>query len=82
MSLDANDNLILLSRLRRLLTAPHRAGFDARILLFTPTPPGELGRANSDHVAADRDDVDRLLSEALLRRPTTSATGQAKEQKE
>ena len=67
VSLDANDNLILLSRLRRLLTAPHRADFGVRSMLFTPTPPGEL---------------DRLLSGAMLRRPTTSATGQAKEQKE
>ena len=65
VSLDANDNLILLSWLRRLLTAPHRAGFDDRRIgpgKFRPRrrgprrcgSPAERGAAPTPHHIGNR----------------------------
>ena len=65
VSIDDDGEVKAIDRLARLAFAPAGAGLDANGLLFDAAPPGELGWSDFDHVAGDRDHVERLLKGAL-----------------
>ena len=54
-----------MDRLTRLDWVPQRAGSDVRRMLLDEASPGELCWSDFDHVAADRDHVERILKGAL-----------------
>ena len=65
VSVDDDGEVKAIDRLGRLALAPAEAGLDANGLLFDTAPPGELDWSDFDHVAGDRDHVERLLKGAL-----------------
>ena len=65
VSVDDDGEVKAIDRLGRLALAPAEAGLDANGLLFDAAPPGELDWSDFDHVARDRDHVERLLKGAL-----------------
>ena len=71
VSVDSDGELGILSRLQRLVTAPGDAGVDVHRLLLDAASPCELDWSDFDHLARDRDHVERLAKGAL----DTGATG-------
>ncbi|MCY4502433.1 MAG: AAA family ATPase [Alphaproteobacteria bacterium] len=65
VSVDDDGGLKAIDRLGRLAFAPGEAGSDVNRLLFDAAPPSELDWSDFDHVAGDRDHVERLLEGAL-----------------
>ena len=64
--IDGDDGeLTLVNRLHRLATLPGGPGFDVNRLLLGKASPGELEWSDFDHLAQDRDHVERLLGGAL-----------------
>ncbi len=68
VSVEDDGEVKAIDRLNRLAFAPGEAGADVNRLLFDAAPPGELDWPDFDHVAGDRDHVERLLQGALERR--------------
>ena len=65
VSIDSDGDLTIVSRLLRLATVPGHAGLDVSHLLLGAASACELEWSDFDHVAADRDHVERLLKGAL-----------------
>ena len=65
VSVEDDGEVKAIDRLNRLAFAPGEAGPDVNRLLFDAAPPGELDWPDFDHVAGDRDHVERLLKGAL-----------------
>ena len=65
VSIDSDGDLNLVNRLYRLATVPGGADLDVHRLLLDAASPGELEWRDFDHVASDRDHVERLLKGAL-----------------
>ena len=65
VSVDSDGDLDIVSRLHRLATVPGDASLDVHHLLLGPASASELEWSDFDHVAADRDHVERLLEGAL-----------------
>ena len=66
LCIDGDDGeLTLVNRLHRLATLPGGPGFDVNRLLLGKASPGELEWSDFDHLAQDRDHVERLLGGAL-----------------
>ena len=65
MSIDRNGGVTIVNRLRRLATVPACAGLDANRLLLDAAPASELEWSDFDHIADDRDHVERLLRGSL-----------------
>ena len=65
VSIDNDGDLKAIDRLNRLALAPAEAGLDVNRLLLDATPRSELDWSDFDHVAGDRDHVERLLKGAL-----------------
>ena len=64
--IDGDDGeLTLVNRLHRLATLPGGPGFDVNRLLLGKASPGELEWSDFDHLAQDRDHIERLLGGAL-----------------
>ena len=66
VSIDDDGDLNVVSRLRRLASAPARADTDMRGLLLDAAPPTELEWSDFDHVADERDHL-RALAKGALR---------------
>ena len=71
VSVGSDNELGILSRLQRLVTAPGDAGVDVHRLLLDAASPCELDWSDFDHLARDHDHVERLAKGAL----DTGATG-------
>ena len=67
VSVEDDGEVKAIDRLNRLAFAPGEAGPDVNRLLFDAAPPGELDWSDFDHVAGDRDHVEKLLKGALGR---------------
>ena len=65
VSIDNDGDLKAIDRLNRLALAPAEAGLDVNGLLLDAAPRSELDWSDFDHVAGDRDHVERLLKGAL-----------------
>ena len=65
VSIDSDGDLNLVNRLYRLATVPSGGDLDVHRLLLDAASPGELEWRDFDHVASDRDHVERLLKSAL-----------------
>ena len=65
ISIDDDGDAKLMDRLTRLDWIPQPAGSDVRRVLLDEASPGELCWSDFDHVAADRDHVERILKGAL-----------------
>ena len=65
VSIDNDGDLIVVSRLHRIATVPGDASLDVHRLLLPAAPPSELEWSDFDHIAQDRDHVERLLGGAL-----------------
>ena len=65
VSIDNDGDLKAIDRLNRLGLAPAEGEQDVNRLLFDAAPPSELDWSDFDHVADDRDHVERLLEGAL-----------------
>lgn len=65
VSLDDNGHVDVIDRLIRLHWLPNETGPDVQRLLLDEAKPGELSWSDFDHVAADRDHVERILKGAL-----------------
>ena len=65
MSIDGDGDVTLLDRLNRLHWLPKEAGSDVQHLLLDEAGPGELHWSDFDHVAEDRDHLERILNGAL-----------------
>ena len=65
VSIDSDGDLDIVSRLHRLATVPGDASLDVHHLLLGTASASELQWSDFDHVAADRDHVERLLKGAL-----------------
>ena len=65
VSIDNDGDLILVNRLHRLATVPGDAGVNVNRLLLGAAPASDLEWSDFDHMAADRDHVERLLKGAL-----------------
>ena len=65
VSVEDDGDFDLLPRLSRLAHEPLRSGTDVQQLLFDEAPAAELEWQDFDHVAADRDHVERLIAGAL-----------------
>ncbi len=65
VSVDDDGDLIMVGRLERIATVPGDTSLDAHRLLFPPVPPSDLEWSDFDHIAPDRDHVERLLAGAL-----------------
>ncbi len=65
VSVEDDGEVKAIDRLNRLAFAPGEAGPDVNRLLFDAAPPGELDWPDFDHVAGDRDHVEKLLKGAL-----------------
>ena len=63
--IDDDGDLVTPPRLRRLVTASGGGGIDVTGLLLDVAPPAELEWTDFDHVAHDRDHVEKLLTGAL-----------------
>ena len=65
VSVDDDGGFKLMQRLLRLAHAPAHKGVDVRQLLFDKARAPELEWSDFDHVAANRDHVERLVAGAL-----------------
>ena len=65
VSIDDDGDFRLMQRLLRLAHAPAHKGVDVRQLLFDKARAPELKWSDFDHVAANRDHVERLVAGAL-----------------
>ena len=65
VSVDNDGDLIVVSRLHRIATVPGDASLDVHRLLLPTASPSELEWPDLDHIAQDRDHVERLLAGAL-----------------
>ena len=65
VSIDDDGDIRIVNRLHRLVTAPGDAGLDVHRLLLDAAAPSELRWSDFDHIASDRDHVERLLQGAL-----------------
>ena len=65
VSVDDDGDLKAIDRLNRLVHAPAGTGPDVNGLLFDAAGPSELDWSDFDHMAGDRDHVERLLKGAL-----------------
>ncbi|MDE0028064.1 MAG: AAA family ATPase [Deltaproteobacteria bacterium] len=65
VSIDDDGDLTLINRLTRLHWVPREAGFEVQRLLLDEAGPGELRWSDFDHVAGDRDQLERILRGAL-----------------
>ena len=63
--IDADGDLKALDRLNRLAAAPAGSGADVHHLLLDAAPPSELDWLDFDHVARDRDHIERVITGAL-----------------
>lgn len=70
VSIGNDDDLIVVSRLHRITTAPGDASLDVYHLLLPAASPTELEWSDFDHIAQDRNHVERLLAGALDSGPT------------
>ena len=61
VSVDDDGDLDLLDRLMRLAYSPHRPGTDVWQLLFDRSPAADLEWQDFDHMARNRDHVERLI---------------------
>ena len=65
MSIDDDGDVTILDRLTRLHWLPQEAGSDVQRLLLDEASASELHWSDFDHVASDRDHLERILSGAL-----------------
>ena len=65
VSIDGDGDLTVVNRLHRLTTAPGGDNLDVNRLLLGATSPGELEWSDFDHLARDRDHIEKLLKGAL-----------------
>ena len=65
VSIDDDGDVTLIDRLKRLHWLPEEAGSDVQSLLLDGAGPSELRWSDFDHVAGDRDHLERLLKGAL-----------------
>ena len=65
VSIDDDGDVTILDRLTRLHWRPREAGSDVQRLLLDEADPGELYWSDFDHVADDRDHLERILNGAL-----------------
>ena len=65
VSIDDDGDMTLVDRLKRLHWLPKDAGSDVQSLLLDEARPAELRWSDFDHVAGDRDHLERLLTGAL-----------------
>ena len=65
LSIDDDGDVTILDRLTRLHWFPQEAGSDVQRLLLDEVGAGELHWSDFDHVASDRDHLERILSGAL-----------------
>ncbi len=65
VSREERGRVELVGRLTRLHWLPNKAGSDVRRLLLDEAKPSELKWSDFDHVAEDRDHVERILKGAL-----------------
>ena len=65
VSIDDDSYVTVIDRLIRLHWLPKVAGTDVHCLLLDGASPGELGWSDFDHVAGDRDHLERILNGAL-----------------
>ena len=63
--IDSDGDLRALDRLNRLAAAPAGSGTDVHRLLLDVAPASELDWSDFDHVARDRDHVERVIAGAL-----------------
>ena len=63
--IDTDGDLKALDRLNRLAAAPAGSGADVHRLLLDAAPASELDWSDFDHVARDRDHVERVIKGAL-----------------
>ena len=63
--IDSDGDLKALDRLNRLAAAPAGAGTDVHRLLLDAAPASELDWSDFDHVARDRDHIERVIRGAL-----------------
>ena len=66
VSIDDDGDVTLIGRLTRLHWLPKEAGSEVQHLLLDEAGTGELRWSDFDHVASDRDHLERLLKGALL----------------
>lgn len=71
VSIEYDGDMMLISRLNRLRWVSDHAGSDTRRLLLDEARPRDLRWSDFDHVAEERDHVERILKGALL----TGASG-------
>ena len=67
VSVDSDGDLKALDRLNRLAAAPAGSETDVHRLLLYAAPASELDRSDFDHVARDRDHIERVIRGALRR---------------
>ena len=65
VSIDDDGDVTLVDRLKRLYWLPKDAGSGVQSLLLDEAGPAELRWSDFDHVAGDRDHLERLLTGAL-----------------
>ena len=65
VSVDSDGDLKALDRLNRLAVAPAGSGTDVHRLLLDAVPASELEWSDFDHVARDRDHIERVIGGAL-----------------
>ena len=65
VSVDSDGDLKALDRLNRLAAAPAGSGLDVHRLLLDAAPASELDWSDFDHVARDRDHIERVIEGAL-----------------
>ena len=65
LSIDDQGDPIVVRRLHRLATVPGDSSLDVHRLLLPAAPRSELEWSDFDHIAQDRDHVERLLMGAL-----------------
>ena len=65
VSIDNDGDLAIPPRLRRLATAPDDGSIDVTRLLLDVAPPADLEWSDFNHIANDRDHVEKLLRGAL-----------------
>ena len=63
--IDTDGDLKALDRLNRLAAAPGGSETDVHRLLLDPAPASELDWSDFDHVARDRDHVERVITGAI-----------------
>ena len=63
--IDSDGDLRALDRLNRLAAAPAGSGLDVHRLLLEAAPASELDWSDFDHVARDRDHIERVIKGAL-----------------